>query len=467
VETTNVEEGTYIVFRGSENSFIYPLKAGKQIFPNPLPHIMSYELFQKNSNETKEIVLEGFNLETTLDEGMGNYPTYTGYTGMSLEESTLINSELTTNELFNTPNSLLNHVSFLTEGTKFTQNYRGIYFDNIGDHEISLDKVANDQVVFNLEKPVNIQEIMLKGSRYLQVDFFDGYGNLLSTNNPQSLVDVVQINNVEKIVVKVADDVPTEFALTKHVLYQVDFKATNTDGTSLSVDELAGKLVIDTKTGLYDSMNSKEAKGFITDETVTVIYQINDWTYATTSKGNFWLKEGYTLNKRYTSNKSGMYKNQNSISRIGFISPQFVDVLQVGENGWIQINSWMGPVWIKDGHVKDGIYLTKKTGMFTTPGGSLRKGVLAPQLVSVIEKRSDGWVKIETYLGAVWVKDGQLDSVTYLTKKTGMFTTPGGKYQRGIIQPQRVIVLETRSDGWVKIKTYLGNLWVKNGVFKK
>jgi hypothetical protein len=48
-----------------------------------------------------------------------------------------------------------------------------------------------------------------------------------------------------------------------------------------------------------------------------------------------------------------------------------------------------------------------------------------------------------------------------------MFTTPGGKYQKGTLQPQRITVLETRSDGWVKIKTYLGNLWVKNGVFKK
>jgi hypothetical protein len=52
-------------------------------------------------------------------------------------------------------------------------------------------------------------------------------------------------------------------------------------------------------------------------------------------------------------------------------------------------------------------------------------------------------------------------------KKSGLFTTTRGDIRKAIIAPQRVVVIGTAPYGWYKINTYLGPLWVKDGYIGK
>lgn len=49
---------------------------------------------------------------------------------------------------------------------------------------------------------------------------------------------------------------------------------------------------------------------------------------------------------------SSIFTALNSGSPIGAISPQRVEVIQQNPSGWMQIKSWKGDVWVKNGYLK-------------------------------------------------------------------------------------------------------------------
>ena len=123
---------------------------------------------------------------------------------------------------------------------------------------------------------------------------------------------------------------------------------------------------------------------------------------------------------------------------------------------------------------KEFVYITSNSGLFLQPGKTL-KGIITPQRVKVLEEGTDGWFKIQTWLGPLWTKNGFMKEVNdnvntidyyYITSKSGLFQEPG-KTLKSIIAPQRVKILQEGNDGWLKIQTWLGPLWMKNGIMKE
>ena len=88
-------------------------------------------------------------------------------------------------------------------------------------------------------------------------------------------------------------------------------------------------------------------------------------------------------------------------------------------------------------------------------------------MINAIEYSGNGWYKINSYKGVVYIKNGYNINTYYLMKNTGLFTTSKGTIRKAIIKPQRVVVLETAPNGWYKINTYLGPMWVKDGYVGK
>ncbi|PEW03633.1 N-acetylmuramoyl-L-alanine amidase [Bacillus cereus] len=93
---------------------------------------------------------------------------------------------------------------------------------------------------------------------------------------------------------------------------------------------------------------------------------------------------------------------------------------------------------------------------------SLSSGIsseLSAQTVTVLEERPDGWVKIKTSLGDKWtlLKEKKLPMTQYF------FTYNEPSLSSGIASeylPQTLTVIEERNDGWVRVGTHLGPKWV-------
>ncbi len=84
-------------------------------------------------------------------------------------------------------------------------------------------------------------------------------------------------------------------------------------------------------------------------------------------------------------------------------SAQSVRVLQQGENGWKKIKVEVGEKWI----APQGSYyhVPNVFTAFDQPFGRAI-GTFAPQTVFVVEESttSFGWLKIRTYLGDSWIR---------------------------------------------------------------
>lgn len=80
-----------------------------------------------------------------------------------------------------------------------------------------------------------------------------------------------------------------------------------------------------------------------------------------------------------------------------------------------------------------------------------------PQIINIIEKQEDGWAKIGTYKGEVWVY--LPEQKYYLDQTYTLYDEKNGTPSNSVISPQIVsIILE--EDNWLLINTWLGEKWV-------
>jgi hypothetical protein len=74
--------------------------------------------------------------------------------------------------------------------------------------------------------------------------------------------------------------------------------------------------------------------------------------------------------KKYVqiSKTSSIFETISSEYSTGTITPQRVEVLQENPSGWLKIKSWKGDVWVKDGYVRPAksLFTTKKVGKSDT-----------------------------------------------------------------------------------------------------
>jgi minor extracellular protease Epr len=228
------------------------------------------------------------------------------------------------------------------------------------------------------------------------------------------------------------------------------------------------KVYINEISGLYDIKEGNVITGLLGPQFVSIIEAGGDgWYLIETYLGPKWVKSGYTNQRIYIGATSGLYNQQSPTEKVGSITPQYVTLVKTGSDGWLLINTYMGPKWLKVGINIIRVPINQLTGLYKYPNGTTKLGTIGNQTINAIEYTGNGWFKINSYKGIVYIKNGYNINAYYLLKKSGLFTTTRGDVRKAIITPQRVVVIGTTPYGWYKINTYLGPLWVKDGYVGK
>lgn len=219
------------------------------------------------------------------------------------------------------------------------------------------------------------------------------------------------------------------------------------------------KLKLTSITNLYDAADfSKKRKESLAPQTVTVI----------TSTGTGWYKIKTWLGEKWITPKGVKLKltktaplyNEADFSkkRKESVSPQTVTVIDATGTGWYKIKTWLGEKWVAPNGAK--LKLSKTTTLYNQPDFSKKRNEkLSPQTVTVTGATGTGWYKIKTWLGEKWVSP---DGVSMkLVSTTNLYDKPDvTKRRKEKLSPQSVTVIDTASNGWYKIKTWIGEKWI-------
>ncbi|MEG8980404.1 hypothetical protein CN383_11220 [Priestia megaterium] len=250
------------------------------------------------------------------------------------------------------------------------------------------------------------------------------------------------------------------WALTFIILIMISLPTCNFQvPTEAATTSSVTKLKVTKKENLYDSPSfTAKIPGAIAPQTVDVLEQkSNGWYKISTYLGAKWIVpngEKYTLTANTTLYDQPDFTSKN----YGALAPQTVTVINKRSNGWMQIKSYVGEKWIAPEGEK--YTLTANTMLYDQPDFfSKNYGALAPQTVTVINKRSNGWMQIKSYVGEKWIAPDGVKLV--ITKNTGLYNNPTLlDPAKSTIAPQTVTVIDATGDGWYKIKTWIGDKWV-------
>ncbi|KGP89863.1 hypothetical protein N780_09430 [Pontibacillus chungwhensis BH030062] len=200
----------------------------------------------------------------------------------------------------------------------------------------------------------------------------------------------------------------------------------------------------------------------------------NGWYKVKTYLGEKWVApEGMTVK---VEGEWSLYNEPTITSEsVGVVKNQEVIAIGAKSDGWLKINTPTGDRWLNQMIKKTPereLNLIERTVLYGQPDeSSTTYGSLSPQSVTVVDQNGD-WYQINTYLGQKWVlvKEPQLssDEETTSTLKTIQLEERVKLYKEsnymsetyGTLSPQEVSVVEEKSNGWVKIDTYLGQKWV-------
>ncbi|MCU5242042.1 S-layer homology domain-containing protein [Bacillus cereus] len=218
--------------------------------------------------------------------------------------------------------------------------------------------------------------------------------------------------------------------------------------------------VIQRPTLLYSEPSYlKQANDDINPRTVTVTEEKgNGWKKIKTQNGEKWVApEGQKYNLQF--NVKMYLKPSIEEKSTGILGAQMVTLLDEQPDGWKKVLTDAGTRWI----APEGINYKVENGqtLYSTPDfKSTAVGSIAPQTVKVVDVQDNGWLKIKTYMGDTWIAP---HGVKYeLKQNAAIYREPSflaEKEEYGLM-PQTVILLEDRSEGWKRIKTAYGDRWI-------
>ena len=114
--------------------------------------------------------------------------------------------------------------------------------------------------------------------------------------------------------------------------------------------------------------------------------------------------------------------------------------------------------------------LLEQTNLYSSQTSNSPELTIDPQIVKVVEQQGE-WFKIKTWLGDKWIKPGLYSVPTErslkLTAKTNLYNNPSLSGEAiTTIDPQQVnVIAEIPGTDWVQIKTWLGSKWIKPGFY--
>ncbi|MGE7869561.1 DUF3238 domain-containing protein [Bacillus paramycoides] len=206
--------------------------------------------------------------------------------------------------------------------------------------------------------------------------------------------------------------------------------------------------------------------------TLTVVDgNVDGWLKVKTWEGEMWTYPGiidvvkvdkkfYTFNEpSFNAQKSNGGKESDPQPALG--------VKEKRSNGWWKVQTFEGEKWINlNGEQKsfDKPVMTFHAPSFTAEKGNLGQAYTPPLNMTVVDGNVDGWLKVKTWEGEMWTYPGIID-VVKVDKKFYTYNGPSFTAQRSnggkISAPQPALgVKEKRSDGWWKVQTFEGEKWV-------
>ncbi|MBK0075487.1 MULTISPECIES: 3D domain-containing protein [Bacillus] len=142
---------------------------------------------------------------------------------------------------------------------------------------------------------------------------------------------------------------------------------------------------------------------------------------------------------------------------------QNVGVMEKRDNGWWKIETWEGPVWINlngEERVMGDFYAYDEPSLSSKVANAGAK--YGRQTFRIVDGTRDGWLKIKTWEGDKWMNP-TAEQIT-VNKTIYAYNEPSfnaTKANYGApFNPQNWGVVEKKENGWMKVSTYEGYKWI-------
>jgi len=233
---------------------------------------------------------------------------------------------------------------------------------------------------------------------------------------------------------------------------------------------------------VYDEPNFRTpVRGAFDPQVVNIIEQREDgWALIRTWRGNFWVY--IRDNLRFVNQVVEIFE-QIGGRAVGTIPPQLVRILAQDGN-WIQISTWMGPRWLNlqgtsvpqtptppippvipptppvsppaTGQTEQ-YFMAWRFITYLEPDFRVTKqDFYEPQIVTILQRRDDGWAEITTWRGNRWIYTTM--NRRFIEREVTLHEQPQGSAV-STLSPQVVRVLDQDGD-WFQIATWAGPHWV-------
>jgi 3D (Asp-Asp-Asp) domain-containing protein len=142
---------------------------------------------------------------------------------------------------------------------------------------------------------------------------------------------------------------------------------------------------------------------------------------------------------------------------------QNVGVMEKRDNGWWKIETWEGPVWINlngEERVMGDFYAYDEPSLSSKVANAGAK--YGRQTFRIVDGTRDGWLKIKTWEGDKWMNP-TAEQIT-VNKTIYAYNEPSfnaTKANYGApFNPQNWGVVKKKENGWMKVSTYEGLKWI-------
>jgi len=142
---------------------------------------------------------------------------------------------------------------------------------------------------------------------------------------------------------------------------------------------------------------------------------------------------------------------------------QNVGVVEKRDNGWWKIETWEGPVWINvngEERVMGDFYAYDEPSLSSKVANAGAK--YGRQTFRIVDGTTDGWLKIKTWEGDKWMNP-TAEQIT-VNKTIYAYNEPSFNAKKANygapFNPQNWGVVERKENGWMKVGTYEGYKWI-------
>ncbi|EMY5504253.1 C40 family peptidase [Bacillus wiedmannii] len=142
---------------------------------------------------------------------------------------------------------------------------------------------------------------------------------------------------------------------------------------------------------------------------------------------------------------------------------QNVGVVEKRDNGWWKIETWEGPVWINvngEERVMGDFYAYDEPSLSSKVANAGAK--YGRQTFRIVDGTTDGWLKIKTWEGEKWMNP-TAEQIT-VNKTIYAYNEPSFNAKKANygapFNPQNWGVVERKENGWMKVGTYEGYKWI-------